>query len=206
MGSGRAMAKLKKQRAELRLYLRYGSECALAWQATLTGFDVYAGIPKAPGAQPETLRGSFHASGKSHLHVTQGRIILDPLPPLRDTRGAVKLAGWSIEPGELREAPPPDTSYRQTLVLDPVAIVVPSNSWTVYLWAIERGRRDLVESTLEQARGLHRVLGSLHADWTDPELLAIVTTISERMWEMVTKHLASEGKSLLPARTPRAAR
>ena len=50
---------------------------------------------------------------------------------------------------------------------------------------LEAGRADLVAPIVAQAQQHWLVLGTLHADWTDPQLFAIVTSITLEQWNMV---------------------
>jgi hypothetical protein len=182
--------------AELRLFLRDGKSLALAWQATLrpTG-DLYAGRPRLE--RGDDMRGSFHASGAAHFHYFGQRILLDRLPmPMTAVQGTMKIVSSSVAGDIWRDdIEPRDSARRRTLVLDLTAYPVPYHSWQVTLWAVEAGRRDLAEALKSPGHGA--ILGRMHADWTDPQLVAVVTSIDVDTFETIARALEAEGKTVI---------
>lgn len=72
--------------------------------------------------------------------------------------------------------PKEDTKVRRTLVAPRAAI-----GWFWHLWAIERGRRDLVERiSRTDPWPTVPVVASLVADWSDPWLLITGRSLEER--------------------------
>jgi hypothetical protein len=165
------------QRAEFRIVLRDASQHALAWRLTMRGEDIYAGPPRS--TRGDELRQSYHASGFSHIHLWGATLPPGaPLPPPGTITDRVKVASWSVTPVTWGYSLKPDTAKRRTLALEPAAHEVPVESWDVTLFVIGAARPDLVEQTVAEQRALGQALGVLRADWTTPQLLAVVSTFS----------------------------
>jgi hypothetical protein len=147
----------------------------------MRGADIYAG--PSPSPRGEEFRQSYHASGASHIHIWGAK--LPPgvlLPPPGTITDRVKVASWSVTPVTWGYRLKPDTTRRRTLVLELAAHEVPAESWNVVLFVIGAGRTDLVEQTLAEHATRGQVLGALRTEWTTPELLAIVSTLSVQDW------------------------
>jgi hypothetical protein len=159
----------------------------LAWQSTLNGHDLYSGLP-ADGDQ-DVLRQSLHGSGQSHFHAYGERLITNrgTLPSPKRIKGAVRAGDWVVSERLLgrSKSAPSESSHRRNLVLDPVAVGVSPRGWNVRLWLLEGGHPDLAEALLEEHRYFPwLILGTLHADWTDPQLYAIVVSPTREQWAM----------------------
>ena len=187
------------QKAEIRVVLRQDDQYATAFFATLKGEDLYYGPRLRIG--DETFRASYHASGKQHLRTPMGRKINEPLTRPRDLKGKKKLGASSGNPTMLQWGykPKPDTATRRTVILDNAQLRYPS--WTVDLWAIEAGRDDLVAEALRDYENCGVVVASVRADWPQPQLLAVVWTLTPEGWialERSSQRLGSELSSTGP--------
>jgi hypothetical protein len=178
---------LKPQRAELRLYVVTERGPILGWQATLKGYDLYSGLPPVDGE--EFFRHSLHESGQSHFHVYGERIITnrDSLPSPKDIKGVASMGSSVIPPRRLgaSTSTPTESPHRRNLILDPKTVGAPAGAWNVRLWLIEHGRLDLADAVVEDNRHFSwLVLGTLHAKWTDPQLLAVIVCPTPEQWAM----------------------
>lgn len=127
---------------------------------------------------PDFMTGkeSYHESGVSHSYSDLLKERLgegEPAgPKLRGMNGHLMLDGRGcprvLEPTGYQ--PKSDTQVRRTLIAPKADI-----GWFCYVWAIERGRKDLVEKiTRTNPWPDVPTIASLVADWSDPWILVTV--------------------------------
>ena len=165
------------QKAHLRVALHDNGKYQLVLRADVKGFEIYAG----PHGARNLLRSSWHETGMVHIHTPAGRKIGKPqVRPERFTGKAQLYQGgyigldWSYRPK-------PDSKTRRTLLIEKQASSRPLNC---AIWAIERNQSDLLKEVLasyDGSRGLVLV-SHLAIDWTQPRLLAVVSTLSDTAW------------------------
>lgn len=174
------------QKAELRLVTRRGEEYGLLWQANLISHDVYAGTPH-PAVWTKI---SYHASGAGHIHVTPAgdRIIGPPSQPTKGLRGKEKVGGWSHQFTQWGYRLKPNTTRRKNLVLEEPY----PRPLTVDLWLLQKDTPALVNEVLSEYREVLRVISPLHVAGTDPELFAVVYTMSGPVVESVLEQTDHE--------------
>src|SRR5919202_1616982 len=106
---------MKKQKAELRILARMRDQFAVAFYASLQGYDLYCGSGLGFGPR-DMFRHSYHESGKSHLRIptAAGRAIGEDSTPLAHLRGKRKIGGPSSELQGLKWGyqPKPDSTTR----------------------------------------------------------------------------------------------
>ena len=164
------------------------------FRTNLRGHDLYYGTPLQQ--ERMSFSSSYHDSGKTYLHTPVGQRPGKSTTPLAQFAGKRELGTSS---GDLRllrwdYKPKPDTSTRRTLVLDVTKLPRPLRSWTVALWGVEHGREDLVDEIVSGGvYGNMPVLGHLHADWTEPELVVVLWTLSPAAWTALERS-RSEGE------------
>ena len=162
--------KQRKQRAELRVVIRENDRHSLVAWAKLEGFDLYY------GPAGNLLRGSYHETGAAHLHTPAGRVDYEKrvMPATFSGKLLLGSAGGCIDYNSR-----PDTPYRRSLIIDASRL----RSCAVDLWAIEGGRKDLVQEVLEETSRAHpkvdAIVDHVVADWTQPQLLAVVRSFTE---------------------------
>jgi hypothetical protein len=185
---------LKKQKADIRILIRSGNQYAVAFYATLQGYDLYSG--PGLGFGPKDMgRHSYHESGKSHLRVptSEGRAISEPDTPLAHLKGKQKIGASSSDMNALKwdARPKPDSAKRRTIIMDLEALTVPS--FTSELWTIEPGKPELIEEIFqlyESHAGV--VLAHVLADWCTPNLLGVVWTLRSEAWANLARSMAGE--------------
>jgi hypothetical protein len=120
---------------------------------------------------------SYHETGISHSYIDLlgGERIGEGRPAgqkLRGMKGHLLVNAWGVptvlEPtGYVAKT---DTKIRRTLVTPKAEL-----GWYCYVWAIERGRKDLVEKISHTDPWPEvPVVASLLADWTDPWVLVTI--------------------------------
>jgi hypothetical protein len=150
---------------------------------------------------PDFITGkhSYHESGIAHTYSDLIKERIGEGEPagqkLRGMKGHFRVDGWGcpevLEPTGYQLKP--DTAVRRTLVAPKAEI-----GWFCFVWAVERGRNDLVEK-ISQASPWPDVpvVASLVADWSDPWILVTVCHLkSERPYEVV------EYSPPIPGRVP----
>ncbi len=167
---------MAKQKAELRVVVTNGNDFGLFWRASLSGHDVYSGPPPIP--QGEMLRHSYHALGQTHLHLPDRRVGGSQRTPLKSITdkllvsgpfsGTIRTTGYRCKP---------DNQRRQTFIVDVRELHV--RNLSVELWAVVKGQPDLIREIISDTyEGFRLRVGSIHADWVDPELLAVIWTFA----------------------------
>ena len=167
---------MAKQKAALRVVVTDGNDHGLFWQASLSGYDVYSGPPRIP--QGDILRHSHHETGQTHLHLPDRRVAESQNTSLKSIAGKLRIAGplsGTIKTDGYRCKQ--DNKWRRTFVVDVRNLAV--RNLSVELWAVEKARPDLIgEITSDTYDDFRLLVGSIHADWTDPELLAPIWTLA----------------------------
>lgn len=167
---------MAKQKAELRVVVRDGNDTGLFWRASLSGHDVYSGPPPIP--QGEVLRHSHHDSGQTHLYLPDRRIGESQGAPLKSITDKLLVAGpfsGTIRTDGYRCKP--DNQKRRTLMVNVHELQVQNLS--VELWAVAKKRRDLISEIISDTyEGFRLLVGFIHADWVNPELLAVIWTFA----------------------------
>ena len=165
---------MAKQKAELRVVVTDGNDYGLFWRASLSGHDVYSGPPPIP--QGEVLRHSHHDSGQAHLHLPDRRVGESQRTPLKSTTDKLRVAGpfsGTIRINGYRCKP--DNHRRRKFIVDVRKLHVPNLS--VELWAVVKGQPELIREIISDTyEGFRLLVGFIHADWVDPELLATIWT------------------------------
>jgi hypothetical protein len=147
-----------------------------------------------------SAKNSYHESGVSHSYVDLlgGRRTGEGEPAgrkLRGMKGHLMVNGWGVP--EVLEStgyiPKPDTRVRRTLIVPKAEI-----GWYCYVWACERGRKDLADKIVHTDPWPQApVIAWLLADWSDPWILVTVCNIVSRWPYQVIKYSPS-----LPGRVP----
>jgi hypothetical protein len=165
------------QKAHLRVALHDNGKYQLVLRADIRGFDIYAGPPWPK----DLLRSSWHESGKVHIHTPVGRDIGKPKVRPESFTGKAQLYQGGYSGLDWSYMPKPDSKTRRTLLIEKEAS---SRSLNCAIWAIERNRSDLWKEVLAEydgSRGLVLV-SHIAIDWTQPSLLAVVSTLSDTAW------------------------
>lgn len=166
---------MKSQRAEIRIVVRDGERQGLYWQANCEDKDLYYGPPHTPlGAM---LRGSYHESGASHIHLPDGkkvgRIYLPPPDSLKEpVRLTEQGTPWKDVKWEYKVKD--DNEMRKTLVIDFTSM---GKDWlpTVEFWAVPNDEVKIVDEIVSKRKGYgDRLLGKVLIQTTTPWLLVLV--------------------------------
>jgi hypothetical protein len=170
------------QEAHLRVVLHHDGRYQLLFFADLIGFDLYAG----PHGVQNLLRSSWHATGQVHTHTPAGRQVGPPRVMPENFVGKAKLYSGGYTGSDWSYKPKPNSSHRQTLVLERHAI---ERGLTIDLWAVETNRLDLIAEVLGQYSGSRGVELVSHAttDWTRPQLVAVAGTLALAAWAALQK-------------------
>ncbi len=178
-----------KQKAELRVVVARGGRYGVIIRATLKDEDLYCGVDKEP--QGELLRTSYHKSGMGHTYpLGKARVIDPPRVPLKDFKGKVRF--WSSSPDldglDWSYRPKPNSQFRTTLTLELSSL---PDLWSADMWAIEKGRPELLAETLSSYEATHRsVLHHCLVDHTHPQLLAVAWALDQHMLDSLHRHVA----------------
>lgn len=181
---------MKTQKAEIRIVIRDGIRIGLYWQANCKNLDFYYGPPHT--SLGPILRGSYHKSGASHLHLPQekkvGRIQL-PAPgslkkPIRLVeQGAPLKIKWGYNIKD-------DNITRKTLVFD---ITNKDKKYLpcVEFWVIPHGQDRMINDIISKREGWGDVLlGNILIKKMSPWLLAIVWVPSRKTRNAIDKALS----------------
>jgi hypothetical protein len=185
---------MKKQKAELRILTRIRDQYAVAFYASLQGYDLYCGSGLGFGPK-DMFRHSYHESGKPHLRIPTpaGRAIGEASTPLEHLTGKQKIGGSSTELQGLKWGyqPKPDSATRRTVTLDVEALNVPG--FTSELWALEPGKPELVEEVFQEYKQVAgMVLAYASANWCTPSLLAVAWTLRPEAWAALERSMQAQ--------------
>lgn len=165
------------QKANLQLVLHDNGKYQLILAANVEDFDIYV----CPHGTRNKLRSSWHETGKVHIHTPVGRKVGVPQVRPEEFGGKANLYQGGYSGSDWSYRPKQDSETRRTLLIEKPWAGRPLNC---AIWAVERGRSDLVKEVLNEydgSRGLTLVT-YLIADWTQPSLLAVVSTLSDIAW------------------------
>ena len=164
--------------AELRVAVEGASgRHALLVHAEIVGDDLYFG----GSMMGFRARASYHRDGKTHVYFAGDRHVGAPKAPLRHLKGAHLLnsgGGGMLHMLDWSYRVVPDRKHRRKTLV--VQLEQLADLSSVSLWAIEKGREDLVQEVLDRPN----MPASAHvlAEWTQPMLLAVLCRPSEEVW------------------------
>ena len=167
-----------KQRAEIRVVLHDNGRYHLVLDARVHGFDVYSQSGLAWGKKAN-FKSSWHETGKTHLFTPFERQIGTQKVAPQNFKGKMQLPagahGGVLTWGYKLKA---DTNNRRSLVIE--VSLLEGKPYTAELWAVEQGREDLVQEIVTGAGYQGKeVVGYIVADWTQPQLVALVSTLTD---------------------------
>jgi len=165
------------QEAHLRVVLHHEGKYQLLFFADFENFDLYAG----PHGTRNLLRSSWHATGQVHTHTPAGREDGTPQVPPEDFKGRERLYSGGYTGNDWSYKPKPDSPIRRTLVIDQHAV---ERNIMLDLWAVEKGRADLVAEILAEYDGSKGIelVSYLPIDWSQPQLVVVVGTMTLASW------------------------
>jgi hypothetical protein len=174
-----------KQKFDLRVVVFDGARYALYLSLALKGHDIYSTAGRFDGRH--LFRHSHHASGQSHLRVGGGIVSRATQDRPDSVSGKVQLdaASQSLNGLNWNYKPSPETTSRRNIIVD-LRNLPGVPSFTAEVWAIERNNTADVEAVLTQFSKATIIVHE-HINSTDPELVALVWTLTNQRWQNAGK-------------------
>ena len=178
-----------KQKAELRVVLHNNGRYHLLLYANLNGFELVHGpglhmhgfepLPGSTERQKVDLRSVWHETGSTNMHTPIGVQSRQKVRPEifqgKEQLGGASSGGlisWDYRPRQ-------ESKIRRTLIVDTPDWV--GGGCTAALWAVEKGRDDLVGEIVTPKGYVGRmveVVGYIRSEWTHPQLVALLQTLT----------------------------
>lgn len=174
----------RNQEADLRVVAVKEGLHALVLTATLRNENLYW------WTGPLGISESWHRSGVTGTKVESQHRLVGKREPLKEFKGKRRLCTTSCEATGLDWSykPKADSATRKTLKLE-----LGEFPGTADLWAIENGRKDLVESVLSEYAYWQEILGTVHIDETQPQLLVVAWSLDRQQQELFQQSIVSQG-------------
>jgi hypothetical protein len=188
---------MSKPLAELRVIAKYGDEYASTVYVTqgIRG-DIYCGYrirwAENLGVK-ELFRSSYHRDGSLWHRIGQGPVKKEMLACPRDLQGILHLGSRSPNLSDaqfLSQPPKLDTQTRRSLVVDLLDIF--PEGFTVEIFACQSGQTDLFSEETSRKQERFRVLGSVMADWSTPNLGIFAWTLPREQWGNLDRAIEEE--------------
>jgi hypothetical protein len=184
------MAKIQKQKLELRVVIFDGQRHALYLSLSLFGQDIYTTLGGSSGRN--LIRHSYHWSGETHLRVAERIVSRAKQTRLQSISGRARIAvaSQSLSGLDWSYKFKNDSKTRRNIIIH-TRILADIPSFTVEVWAIEpkQDNKNALMSEFEQ----NRILTHAHINWTNPEFVIVVWTLTDQGWQK-----AKEATGILP--------